>query len=89
MTIQSNARSLHHAAVVIVFLLASLILTIAPAWAQSLIKVPFPYSPINASALPFFVAKDMKIYERYGLDVDPVDASPAPPMSPVLAGRPS
>lgn len=40
--------------------------------AQSLVKVPFPYSPINASALPFMIAKDAKIYERYGLDVDPV-----------------
>jgi NitT/TauT family transport system substrate-binding protein len=43
-----------------------------PATAQNLLKVPFPYSPINASALPFFVAKDAKIYEKYGLDVDPV-----------------
>ena len=40
--------------------------------AQNLIKVPFPYSPINASALPFFVAKDDRTYEKYGLDVDPV-----------------
>jgi NitT/TauT family transport system substrate-binding protein len=39
---------------------------------QTLVKVPFPYSPINASALPFMIAKDAKIYERYGLDVDPV-----------------
>jgi NitT/TauT family transport system substrate-binding protein len=44
----------------------------ANAVAQPLIKVPFPYSPINASALPFFIAKDAKVFEKHGLDVDPV-----------------
>ncbi len=38
--------------------------------AQSLIKVPFPYSPINASSLPWMIAKDAKLFEKHGLDVD-------------------
>jgi len=40
------------------------------AYAQTLVKVPFPYSPINASSLPFMIAKDAKIFEKHGLDVD-------------------
>src|SRR4249919_1714440 len=39
-------------------------------YAQALVKVPFPYSPINASSLPFMIAKDAKIFEKHGLDVD-------------------
>ena len=38
--------------------------------AETLVKVPFPYSPINASSLPFMIAKDGKIFEKHGLDVD-------------------
>ena len=38
--------------------------------AQGLVKVPFPYSPINASSLPFMIAKDARIFEKHGLDVD-------------------
>jgi len=39
-----------------------LYLFIGPAvYAQALVKVPFPYSPINASSLPFMIAKDGKI----------------------------
>ena len=48
-----------------------LYLTSGPAvYAQALVKVPFPYSPINASSLPFMIAKDAKIFEKHGLDVD-------------------
>jgi ABC-type nitrate/sulfonate/bicarbonate transport system substrate-binding protein len=48
-----------------------LYLTSGPAvYAQTLVKVPFPYSPINASSLPFMIAKDAKIFEKHGLDVD-------------------
>ena len=39
-------------------------------YAQALVKVPFPYSPINASSLPFMIAKDAKLFEKHGLDVD-------------------
>lgn len=37
---------------------------------QGLVKIPFPYSPINVSSLPFMIAKDAKIFEKHGLDVD-------------------
>jgi NitT/TauT family transport system substrate-binding protein len=38
--------------------------------AEPLVKVAFPYSTINASSLPFMIAKDAKIFEKHGLDVD-------------------
>src|SRR5262245_6868439 len=41
-------------------------------WAQGLKKVPFPFSPIGLNCLPWFVAKDAKIFEKHGIEFDPV-----------------
>lgn len=68
MTQNSNTPILHHSRFVIVFV-AFLALG-GELRAQALIKVPFPYSPINTSALPFMMAKDLKLFEKHGLDVD-------------------
>jgi NitT/TauT family transport system substrate-binding protein len=38
--------------------------------AQDLTKLSFPYSPINSSSLHWMIAKDARIFEKYGLDVD-------------------
>jgi NitT/TauT family transport system substrate-binding protein len=38
--------------------------------AQALVKVPFPYSVVNYSSLPWMIAKDAGIFQKYGLDVD-------------------
>lgn len=53
---------------------ATLLLFSAPSllWAQGLKKVPFPFSPIGINCLPWFVAKEAKIGEKYGIDFDPV-----------------
>ncbi len=40
--------------------------------AQALKKVPFPFSPIGLNCLPWFVAKDARLSEKYGLDLDPI-----------------
>lgn len=39
---------------------------------QPLTKITFPYSPINSSSLHWMVAKESKIFDKYGLDVDMV-----------------
>jgi NitT/TauT family transport system substrate-binding protein len=57
--------------------LAALVLLISvilptPLWAQAMKKVPFPFSPIGINCLPWFVAKDARIFEKHGVDVDPV-----------------
>jgi len=41
-------------------------------WAQALKKVPFPFSPIGINCLPWFVAKDARIFEKHGIEFDPV-----------------
>ena len=38
--------------------------------AAALGKIRFPYSPIGLESLPWWVAKDAKSFEKYGLDVE-------------------
>ena len=42
----------------------------SPAWPQTLTKVPFPYGPIGLNSVPWVVAKDARLFEKNGLDVD-------------------
>jgi ABC-type nitrate/sulfonate/bicarbonate transport system substrate-binding protein len=42
--------------------------------AKALDKVKFPYSPISYHSLPFLVAYEAKLFEKHGLEVDPVFA---------------
>jgi ABC-type nitrate/sulfonate/bicarbonate transport system substrate-binding protein len=70
MSFRPNTPSLHESSLVRVFVLVTCLLSAAKSPGQTLTKVPFPYSPINTSALPFMLAKDAKIFEKYGLDVD-------------------
>ena len=55
-----------------VFLLVATLLCASPLQAQTLKKVPFPFSPIGLNCLPWFVAKDARIFEKHGIDFDPV-----------------
>src|SRR5262245_23788121 len=40
--------------------------------AQAPKKVPFPFSPIGLNCLPWFVAKEARIFDKYGIEFDPV-----------------
>ncbi|HEY7163944.1 MAG TPA: hypothetical protein VIB79_05250, partial [Candidatus Binatia bacterium] len=42
--------------------------------AAALDKIKFPYSPISYHSLPFLVAYEARLYEKHGLEVDPVFA---------------
>src|SRR5262249_55937212 len=42
--------------------------------AEALDKVKFPYSPISYHSLPFLVAYEAKLFEKHGMEVDPVFA---------------
>ena len=35
-------------------------------------KVPFPFSPIGLNCLPWFVAKEARIFDKYSIEFDPV-----------------
>jgi ABC-type nitrate/sulfonate/bicarbonate transport system substrate-binding protein len=53
------------------------VLSMASMSAQSAValdKVKFPYSPISYHSLPFLVAYEAKLFEKHGLEVDPVFA---------------
>ena len=56
--------------VALIILLIAVVPTLS--WGQGLKKVPFPYSPIGLNCLPWFVAKDARLSEKYGIDLDPV-----------------
>jgi len=68
MTIRPNTPRLHYSSFMLV--LVAWLAIAASAQAQALTKVPFPYSPINASSLPWMIAKDAKLFDKHGLDVD-------------------
>jgi NitT/TauT family transport system substrate-binding protein len=44
----------------------------AAAFAQSLTKVAFPYGPFGLNSVPWVVAKEARLFEKHGLDVDMV-----------------
>jgi len=72
MMILASTPLLKHSKFVFVFVLVlqTLMVNVGELRAQALIKVPFPYSPINSSSLPWMIAKDAKLFEKHGLDVD-------------------
>lgn len=70
MTTQAKHKFLHRT--VFVFVLAVSVLTAARLPAQTPTKIAFPYSPINSSSLHWMVAKEAKIFDKYGLDVEMV-----------------
>jgi len=53
-------------------LAAVVIATVEPATALD--KIKFPYSPISYHSLPWLVAYEAKLFEKHGLEVDPVFA---------------
>ena len=46
------------------------IATVSPA--AELTKVPFPYGPLGLNSIPWIVAKDARLFEKNGIDVDMV-----------------
>ena len=67
----SSYRSLRVCRRLALILVAALLVP-SPVLAQALKKVPFPFSPIGLNCLPWFVAKDARIFEKHGIEFDPV-----------------
>lgn len=57
---------------VFIFLLFVSVFGATLAHTQELTKVPFPYGPLGLNSLPWIVAKEARLFERHGLDVDMV-----------------
>ena len=50
----------------------------APSNPQETNKVIFPYAPIGLNSLPWFIAKEAKLFQRHGVQVDAVYAGLSP-----------
>ena len=58
-------------------LVLCVVLVAAPWWSatsfgQELTKVLFPYGPLGLNSLPWVIAKETRLFEKNGLDVDMV-----------------
>ncbi len=53
-------------------------------WAAT--KVSFPFTPISAASLPWWIAKESHFYEKYGLDVDMIYVGASPVIVQAMLG---
>lgn len=53
-------------------------------WAST--KVSFPFTPISAASLPWWIAKESRFYEKYGLDVDMIYVGASPVIIQAMLG---
>ena len=49
-------------------------------------KVSFPFTPISAASLPWWIAKESHFYEKYGLDVDMIYVGASPVIIQAMLG---
>ena len=63
----------HRSSILLIISLISIFLTAAEP-AKALDRIKFPYSPISYHSLPWLVAYEAKLFEKHGLEVDPVFA---------------
>lgn len=49
-------------------------------------KVSFPFTPISAASLPWWVAKEARYYEKHGLDVDMIYVGASPVIIQAMLG---
>jgi len=63
-----------------------LIVTLASTLAPAVTKVSFPFTPISAASLPWWIAKESRFYEKYGLDVDMIYVGASPVIVQAMLG---
>ena len=54
--------------------------------AHALINVSFPFTPISAASLPWWIAKEARYFERHGLDVDMIYVGASPVIIQAMLG---
>ena len=54
--------------------------------ARAATKVSFPFTPISAASLPWWIAKESRFYEKYGLDVDMIYVGASPVIIQAMLG---
>jgi ABC-type nitrate/sulfonate/bicarbonate transport system substrate-binding protein len=68
------------------FPLITLLLGAFASFAHAAIKVSFPFTPISAASLPWWIAKESRFYEKYGLDVDMIYVGASPVIIQAMLG---
>ena len=71
---------------VISFVLAFSLFISSKVSGQARTKVLFPYTPIGAASLPWWIAKESRYFEKYGLDVDMVYVGASPVIVQAMLG---
>src|ERR671925_2244877 len=61
-------------------------LALSPSQAPAATKVSFPYTPISAASLPWWIAKEARYYEKHGLDVDMIYVGASPVIIQAMLG---
>lgn len=54
--------------------------------AHAATKMSFPFTPISAASLPWWIAKEARFYEKYGLDVDMIYVGASPVIIQAMLG---
>jgi NitT/TauT family transport system substrate-binding protein len=54
--------------------------------AHTATRVSFPFTPISAASLPWWIAKEARYYEKYGLDVDMIYVGASPVIIQAMLG---
>src|SRR5713101_2620331 len=67
-------------------LLTTLVIGAFASSAHAATKVSFPYTPISAASLPWWIAKESRYFEKYGLDVDMVYVGASPVIIQAMLG---
>jgi ABC-type nitrate/sulfonate/bicarbonate transport system substrate-binding protein len=70
----------------VVAVLVALFSTAAPVFSDGATKVSFPYTPISAASLPWWIAKEARYFDKYGLDVDMIYVGASPVIIQAMLG---
>jgi len=65
---------------------AILLLSLSASAALPASKISFPFTPISAASLPWWIAREARFYEKYGLDVDMIYVGASPVIIQAMLG---
>jgi len=68
------------------FLLIALVMFLFTAPLHAATKLSFPFTPISAASLPWWIAQEARFYEKYNLDVDMIYVGASPVIIQAMLG---
>jgi ABC-type nitrate/sulfonate/bicarbonate transport system substrate-binding protein len=67
-------------------LLLAFVISACASSAHAAAKLSFPFTPISAASLPWWIAKEARFYEKYNLDVDMIYVGASPVIIQAMLG---